>query len=212
MSLVSGHSKVCGEICGALGLKNVRTLDIHMPHDGMVVVKVELHPEEDGIKQMVPILKKYHLLEADEDDPTNEKYCGTCTYMYSSQRNSEPPCETCKGWLWKEKQKTTQNAAKTMSIEDQASILGIDKDKTWLENCWLAEASYGRTAWYAKSIDRNTIIGTTNAWESMKFNTQDECCDWIDSWTVPELEKSKYTPVNHGFVHEGEAIKEAEKC
>jgi hypothetical protein len=26
------------------------------------------------------------------------------------------------------------------------------------------------------------------------------------------LEKSKYTPVNHGFVHEGEAIKEAEKC
>ena len=72
-----------------------------------------------------------------------------------------------------------------------------------MDSYWLAEASYGGSAWYAKSIEHLTVIGTTNAWEAKKCATRDDCLDWIDSWSVPELEKCKYEPVSHGFVHEG---------
>jgi len=71
-----------------------------------------------------------------------------------------------------------------------------------MDSYWLAEVPYNESAWYAKSIERLTVIGTTNAWEARRFATRDDCLDWIDSWSVPEIEKRKYAPVSHGFVHE----------
>lgn len=65
-TLIGGKSPVCKEICDALGLKHVRKLDIHMAYDKVVTIEAELFPEENGMRQLVSILKKYHLLEVKE--------------------------------------------------------------------------------------------------------------------------------------------------
>jgi hypothetical protein len=138
-----------------------------MAYNEIVTVTVEYNPEEDGVKQLVPILKRFNLIDA-------------------------LVCED----------------EEAIPIDEMKMFIEKDEDKSRMDSYWLAEASYGGSAWYAKRIEHNTVIGTTNAWEAMKFITQEDCCDWIDSWQVPELEKSRYTPVSHGFVYEEEAIKE----
>ena len=66
-SLVSGHHKFCQEICEALGLpKHCRSLELNMRYDSLATVKVEYYPEEEGIRRLIPILKKYYLLEIQE--------------------------------------------------------------------------------------------------------------------------------------------------
>jgi len=66
-SLVSGHHKFCQEICEALGLKHVRKLDLHMAFDEIVTVTIQFYPEEEGVKKLVPVLKKYNLIETKEE-------------------------------------------------------------------------------------------------------------------------------------------------
>lgn len=63
MKIVTGKNKVCKEICEALGLKNARKLDLHMVYDKVVTVTAEFYPEEDGIKKLIPILKRFNLVE-----------------------------------------------------------------------------------------------------------------------------------------------------
>jgi hypothetical protein len=60
---ITGKDSVCKEVCDALGLKNVRKLDLHMSVDDVVIVKVEYYPEINDIEKLVPILKKYQLVE-----------------------------------------------------------------------------------------------------------------------------------------------------
>jgi hypothetical protein len=55
--------KLAKEICDAFGLKYVRKLDIHMAYNEIFTVTAEFYPEIDGIRQMVPILKKFELVE-----------------------------------------------------------------------------------------------------------------------------------------------------
>jgi len=164
MTTVKGHHPVCKEICIALGLdlKYIKKLDLHMAYNEIVTVSIEYNPEEDGVKKLAPILKKFELVEV-------------------------PIC--------KDEEVIPIDEIKLFTLEP-------DEDKSKMDSYWLAEASYGGNAWYAKRIERNTVVGTTNAWDAMKFIDQEDCRGWIDSWGVPEIEKRRYVPVGHGFVYE----------
>jgi hypothetical protein len=65
--MVHGHNKLCVEIIDALGLKNVRRLDLHMDVGEMVTVTAECFPEVDGMKRLPAILRKFELVEMPED-------------------------------------------------------------------------------------------------------------------------------------------------
>lgn len=62
MAIATGHN-LGKEIADALGIKHCRKLDIRMRMDEIVTVEAEFFPEIDGIKQLVPILKKFELVE-----------------------------------------------------------------------------------------------------------------------------------------------------
>jgi hypothetical protein len=64
---IDGRHPALKEICDALGLKHVRRLDIHMEVNSLVLVSAEFYPEKDGIVEITPILRKYHLVVSDED-------------------------------------------------------------------------------------------------------------------------------------------------
>lgn len=67
MAVVTGRNPVCGEICDALGLKHVRRFDLHVAIDEIATVIVEYYPEIDGIKQLVPIFKKFTLMLKEDE-------------------------------------------------------------------------------------------------------------------------------------------------
>lgn len=58
--------KIGKEIADGLGLKHVRRLDIHIACHEVVTVTAEFYLEIDGVKQLVPILKRYELVEKKE--------------------------------------------------------------------------------------------------------------------------------------------------
>ena len=62
MTVVTGRT-IGKEIADALGIKHCRKLDIHIPLKEIVTVEAEFFPEIDGVKQLLPILKKYKLVE-----------------------------------------------------------------------------------------------------------------------------------------------------
>ena len=49
------------EICEALGLKNVRKFNLSMGIGEATIATVEYFPEADGVKAVIPILKKFKL-------------------------------------------------------------------------------------------------------------------------------------------------------
>jgi len=59
---ISPSEKICKEICDALGLKHVKKLDIHMAVDKIVTGEAVFYPEVDGVRQIVPILRKFELI------------------------------------------------------------------------------------------------------------------------------------------------------
>jgi len=63
MSEFAIADKIGGEIANALGLKHVRRLDLHVTMGEIVTVTVVFYPEIDGVKQLMPILQKYELVE-----------------------------------------------------------------------------------------------------------------------------------------------------
>jgi hypothetical protein len=65
---VSPVNPVCKEIVDALGLKNVRSLEIKMGSERLVSVDVTYFPEIDGVKQFPAILAKYKLVPREEGD------------------------------------------------------------------------------------------------------------------------------------------------
>lgn len=62
MSITVDH-KLAGEICDALGLKNVRRLDLHFSVDAAPTAEVLFFPDENGVKAIIPLLKRYTLSE-----------------------------------------------------------------------------------------------------------------------------------------------------
>ncbi len=60
MAIITGR-QIGKEIADALGIKHCRKLDIRI--DKLVTVEAEFFPEIDGIKQLVPILKRFELVE-----------------------------------------------------------------------------------------------------------------------------------------------------
>ncbi|GAG97002.1 unnamed protein product [marine sediment metagenome] len=62
-AFLSNKDTVCKEIADALGIKHCRKLDIRMRWDEIITIEAEFYPEIDGVKQLVPILKKFRLVE-----------------------------------------------------------------------------------------------------------------------------------------------------
>ena len=54
------------EIIDVLGLKNVVKLDLHFEFNRPITMKVLAYPDEDKLKLLAPILKKYKI-EVKED-------------------------------------------------------------------------------------------------------------------------------------------------
>jgi len=63
MALITGNDSICKDICDALGLKNVRKLNLKMSVGEIVTIDVEMYPEIDGVRQLPAILKRFELIE-----------------------------------------------------------------------------------------------------------------------------------------------------
>ena len=72
MNLVSGHSKLCKDVCDALGLKHVKSLTLNMDCKSIVTATAEFYVEEDGIKKLPAILQEYYLIEREKIDSLEE--------------------------------------------------------------------------------------------------------------------------------------------
>ena len=59
----TGQSKICSDICDALGLKRCRRLELVMATDSVVTVKAEFFVEVDSMERIAVALKEYHLVE-----------------------------------------------------------------------------------------------------------------------------------------------------
>jgi len=61
MAVSGSKDKLGSDLCNALGLKHVRSLDIHIGVNSLVTVTTEFYPEIDDLKQFPAILNKYKL-------------------------------------------------------------------------------------------------------------------------------------------------------
>jgi hypothetical protein len=59
---VSCSDNLAKEICDALGLKHVRKLDLHFEAGGVATVEAEIYLEEDGVRKLPAVLKKFNLI------------------------------------------------------------------------------------------------------------------------------------------------------
>jgi hypothetical protein len=59
----TGQSKICSDICDALGLKRCRRLELVMAVNNVVTVKAEFFVETDAMEKIAVALKEYHLVE-----------------------------------------------------------------------------------------------------------------------------------------------------
>jgi len=57
------NDAVCAEICAVFGLKHVREFHLYMSVDKGVFVEASFYPESDGMKSLIPIFKRYELVE-----------------------------------------------------------------------------------------------------------------------------------------------------
>ncbi len=67
MALMTGQDDLAKKICDALGLKHVRKLDIHFEKNKITTVEAVFAPEIDGVRQFPAILKKFELVEKEEN-------------------------------------------------------------------------------------------------------------------------------------------------
>jgi hypothetical protein len=57
MAVLSGNNPISKAIIDALGLKNVVNLDIRMHLNEVVQISVDYFPDQDDLKNIVPILQ-----------------------------------------------------------------------------------------------------------------------------------------------------------
>jgi hypothetical protein len=69
MNFITGHHKASAEICEALGLKTdrVKKIDLHIAANSIATVEVEMYLEVENGEKLIPILKKFRLVEKNED-------------------------------------------------------------------------------------------------------------------------------------------------
>jgi len=61
--IVTGNHSVCLEICDVLGIKNARKITLNMAVNEIVMINVEYAAGVDNLKGLIPILRKYCLME-----------------------------------------------------------------------------------------------------------------------------------------------------
>jgi hypothetical protein len=61
MSFVSGRHPAMKELCEALGIKNGISITIKGGVNKMTTVMAEFYPEEEGIRGVTAVMKKYKL-------------------------------------------------------------------------------------------------------------------------------------------------------
>ena len=67
MAFLTGANNIGKEISDALGLKHVVNLDISIHLNSVVSVTALYYPEEDNVRALTPILKKYSLVPIEEE-------------------------------------------------------------------------------------------------------------------------------------------------
>lgn len=78
------------------------------------------------------------------------------------------------------------------------------KEEPEQEFAWLAEYLDGSIPWYAIS-DENALDDTVrpnltnDAYNAKRFNTEEECANWIESWKLRE-DRTRFRPIQHGFI------------
>ena len=65
MTIVNG-AKIGGEICDALGLHNVIDLKIDIDLKNIAMVTATYYPDEEHLRNFVPILSKYKLVPKED--------------------------------------------------------------------------------------------------------------------------------------------------
>lgn len=58
------------EVQESLGLKNIRHLTMRFHWDALAEVEVVMFPEEDVIRRLPPVLKKFKLVPIEDSPPT----------------------------------------------------------------------------------------------------------------------------------------------
>ena len=66
--LLVGCRKLGKEIADALGLKNARSIDIHIDCNSIATVKAECYIEVDGARRFPALLKNYELTEKESEN------------------------------------------------------------------------------------------------------------------------------------------------
>lgn len=74
MASIGTFHPVCKEITDALGLKKVVSLDLHMAVGENITITARYYPEDDEMKMLPEILKKYEviLVPLKDDGKKNE--------------------------------------------------------------------------------------------------------------------------------------------
>lgn len=75
---VSPSDKICKEICDMIGLKHARKLNIYMETGKPITAEAEFYPEIDGVRQIVPVLRKLQLIPMSEDVELDKSMIGDC--------------------------------------------------------------------------------------------------------------------------------------
>ena len=70
--MMRGSDKACKDIVDAFGIKNCIRLQINMGSNESTMVKAEFYPEVDGIMQLIPVIKKYKLVELSKEELEEE--------------------------------------------------------------------------------------------------------------------------------------------
>lgn len=68
--LTTGNSKLCAEIASAFGLKNCRRCTVYMEVNKAVTIEAEVYPDEQELRDVVLILKKYQIIAVDDGTQT----------------------------------------------------------------------------------------------------------------------------------------------
>ena len=69
MRTAKGYDQIAGDICAALGLKNVISMDIHMETDKDITIKTLQYVDKVELCNFETAIRKYKiaLIEKDED-------------------------------------------------------------------------------------------------------------------------------------------------
>jgi hypothetical protein len=68
MQTAKGYDQIAGDICAALGLKNVISMDIHMEIDKDITIKTLQYVDKVELGNFETAIRKYKIVLAEDDD------------------------------------------------------------------------------------------------------------------------------------------------